>query len=366
MSKVYIAGASMTKVDRHYDMGINELYLETFQGLRNTVKEWIKPDTLIVANTYGEAVENSLALGEKLASTSSLQGIRTFRVENGDASGGAAIDLAFTLVKSGVSKTVLVSGVEKTSDYPSKYMTEFYSKTLNKYEFYSGINPASIAALMMNMYMKKYGKDSSYFAKWPIRMHSNAVENPYAYLKFKIDENTYYNSQVISSPLRLFDSGARADGAASVIVTDEENARKISDSPIEILGVSTSSYCYQPELTLPAVKDSFSNVTNKLGGVPKIIEIHDSYSILAALVLESSGLSKYGSSLDDIPDGVNLSGGLKARGYPGGATGIYQLGEIYMQLAGTFPGKRETGESGAIISTGELGSSAYSVVLVRK
>lgn len=70
-------------------------------------------------------------------------------------------------------------------------------------------------------------------------MHKYASENHYAYLKFPVDKETILSSQVVSDPLRLFDTAARADGASAVLITNEEVARKVSEAPVKIEGLAS-------------------------------------------------------------------------------------------------------------------------------
>lgn len=363
--KAFVAGAGMVKVDRHYDEGITDLSLKSVLSLQNSVKEWLVPDTILVANAYGDAVTYTLELGSKLSSSLGVRTGPAFRVEDGDASGGASIYAAYSLVKSGEAKIVLVIGAEKLSDFPSKVMNDFYSRTLrSEYEVSSGLTTTAEAGILMRMYIKDRGVDRDYMSRWPIKMHSNGSENPYAYLRFTIDEKTVANSQVLSDPLRLFDAGAKADGAAAVLVVSEEVARKMTETPVEITSVRSSRSERVPSLEFTAPREAGVPVLERLGKVG-LVDIHDSYSVMAALTLERVLHREVGKPFEDL-EGINMGGGLKARGYPGGATGVYQLAEVFMELAGIFPGKKTNAEKGFILSMDELGYSAYAVGVERK
>jgi len=364
---VFVAGASMVKVERHYDKGAMELADEAVKRLTMDLKDEVRPDALIVANTYGELTGQRLMIGSRIANSLGLNSPFTVRVEEGDAGGGAAVSLGYSMVKSGIARKVLVLGVEKLTDYSSKYMNEVYSQTVvDEYQYFAGVSNSSIAAILMRQYLRKYKVDYSYFSTWPILMHSNAVENPYAYLKFKVDQKTIVESQVISDPLRLFDVGARADGASCILMTSNEVARKFTDAPVKLtgLGYASSPYDYTP--SLPSLKLALRRMLQGTGlrlREVDVVEIHDSYSIIAALILEEAGLAESGKAFDRLA-GVNPSGGLKARGYPGGSTGVYQVAEVFMQLAGQYPGKRVKGaRSGLVISTDDLATSSYVISL---
>ncbi len=359
---VNIVSYSMIKVDRYYDTNLTNLSIAAAKEITENLKDNFKPDILIFANSYSEKTSNQVLLSSKLTNMLGYN-IPSFRVENGDASGGAAIFTAYNLIKSGEIKSALIIGSEKLSDFPSNYLNEILTENMDE-EFSErlGIVPQSIAALQMKTYMKKYNVDYDYFSNWPYLMHKYGSENPYAYLKFAVDKKTILDSQLVSEPIRLFDTAPRADGAAAILVANDEIARKLTDFPIKISKI-TSSTCEIKMGEIPSIRDAY----NKLGKLnPDFIEIHDSYSIYAAMILEELGFSKGKSlsELDRLP--INYSGGLKSRGYPGGATGIYQVAEAAMQLIGNFPGKRvSSAEKALVVSMDDLGSTAYLTQLVR-
>ncbi|MEM4138874.1 MAG: thiolase family protein, partial [Sulfolobaceae archaeon] len=227
MTKVYIAGCAIESINRHYDKGLLDLAINSVKRINENINYSLNPDAIVIANGYAELTNRVSELSTKLSMALGYY-VPSFRVENGDASGGLGILTAFSLIKSGIAKEVLLIGVEKLSDFPSKYLNDIISTIMNEYEYFSGITPQSIAAIMMKLYMKLYKKDYEYFTEWPILMHSYAIENPYAYLKFTVDKKTIIESQLVSEPLRIFDVGARADGVASVLLVSEER-KQISD-----------------------------------------------------------------------------------------------------------------------------------------
>lgn len=363
---VSVVGSGLIKIDRYYEYSEKELVIEAYKDLVLKIKEM--PDTidaLIVASTYSDVLSKNLMLAFKLSNKLSIKAPITFRVENGD-NGGNAILTAYALIKSGIAKSVLLIGVDKFSDYPSKFINDTLSYNLdNEYQYQMGITPHAYAALMMKRYMKKYGKEYEYFTKWPLKMHENAVENPYAYLRFKVDKKTIMDSQMISEPLRLFDLAARADGAAVVLITSDEIARKFTETPVKIDEVFSSNIPIDvANARLYSVKD----VVSKIGKLNKdsVFEIHDSYSILATLEIEELGLAEEGKGFEELENlKVNLGGGLKARGYPGSATAVYQLAEMYMHLVGTHPKGKADSEKGVVLSCDDLGNSAFIATLSR-
>ncbi|BBG23758.1 thiolase family protein [Sulfuracidifex tepidarius] len=349
MSRVYITGASMVPVNRHYDMSLFDLANSALMGIRKTVEEIPEIDAVVVSNAYGQKLGSQSMLGYKISRRAGLSGKVSMTVEQGDASGGASIFTAYALVKSGVAKNVLVIGVDKFSDFPSKFVNDATSSTLEEVSYHEGISTSPYGALMMKSYMKKYDVSEDYFYDWAIRMHSNAVENPYAYLRFPVDKEVIAKSQEVSTPMRLFDIAPRADGASAVLISSQDYS-KLSEVPVEIESVDFSS----GEPSISSLEFPIKRVNVKPERT--VMEISDTFSVSAAIELEAMGLAERGKSIKSLDQlNVNYSGGLKARGYPGGATGVYQTAEIYMQLADEFPGRKaKEVEEGIVLSTDDV------------
>ncbi len=356
MSRVYVTGASMVPVNRHYDMSLFDLTNSAIMGIRKTVEDIPQIDAVIVSSAYGQKLESQSMLGFKVSKRAGLLGKLSMTVEQGDASGGAGIFMAYTMVKSGVAQNVLLIGVDKFSDFPAKFVNDATSTMLEETSYHEGLSSVPYGALMMRSYMKKYNVSEDYFYNWPIIMHSNAVENPYAYLRFPVDQEVVKKSQEVSTPMRLFDIAPRADGASAVLISSGEYSR-VSETPVEIDDISFSS----GEPSISSLEFPIKRV--HLDTDRAVIEISDIFSVSAAIELESMGLAEKGKSLNTLDQlNVNYSGGLKARGYPGGATGVYQAAEVYMQLAGQFPGKKARDvDEGLLLSADDLLRSTFIV-----
>ncbi len=359
---VYVNAASIIPIDRYYEYDLYDLVVESFKNLEQQYDISSRGvDLIIVANAYSQKLNNNSLIGPKIAKKIGKSDTPSFRVENGDASGGAALLMGYSAIKSGMAKSVMIVGAEKQTDYPSKYFNEVLSTCLDEQMYYNGVTPHSIAAIMMKKYMSKYNVPREYFANWAIKMHQNAVENPLAYLRFAVDLNTILSSQIVSDPIRLFDIGARADGASIVVLSSEKTSESVKISKLESTQSKLDFSPSLPSIKMLKGKLEIKDVNRTL------FEIHDSYSIIAAIMLEELGITEPGKSLYNLDNlNVNLSGGLKARGYPGGASAIYQLSEVYMQLLGTFKGKKMSdAERGIIISSDDLGLVGYGIELTR-
>jgi len=361
---VVIVGASIVPINRYYESSAEDLAFEAYKGLTGELKDRPKADVVVISSTYAELSTNSVNLANKIASYLGHQGSAVMRVEAGE-SGGPAVYTAFSLIKSGIADSVLLIGVEKMADQHGKTIQEYMARGLNYKDYLAGIMPVHYAALMMKKYMEVYKVDYDYFVNWPVKMHSYAVENPMAMLKFKVTPQQVKDSSVISEPIRLYDTGARGDGAAVVLLTSEEVARKYSDDLAKLQSVKGSSGDLEVSTSAMAVRD----LALKLGDSVRdyYVQVHDSYSVAAAIQLEDLGLLPRGRSLTELDSvEVNFEGGLKARGYPGGATAVYQLAEIYLQLTQKFKGRTTSKEKALVISTDDLMTVAYGAKVIRE
>ncbi|MEM2204480.1 MAG: hypothetical protein QXI22_09025 [Sulfolobales archaeon] len=370
---VFINAGGAVEVDRHFDKGFKALALEAFRRLESGYGS-VEPDTLVISSMAPESMSEQIGIAGVIADHLALRRLKVFRVEMGEASGLAAILTAYSLVSSGLSRGVLVIGVEKVSEYPVSLIAKVYSMIGDSdYTGLYGISPASEAAILAKIYMDRYGYSYEDLFKWPVLMHKNAVKNPHAQLRFMLKSDSYKDSPIISEPLRLLDAYPFGDGASALYISGAPG-----DTAVEISGVGSSNdscdaVSREDPLFFRSVRESFDDAL-RMAGIArdrvKYIEIHDSYTPYAYIVLESLGLVERGdaprkismesSSIDTTY--VNISGGLKARGHPWGATGVYQTYEVFRSLLG----EAELSDSyGAVQSMNGPGSQSYSVIMRR-
>ncbi len=381
--KVYIVGVGYTKIGRLYHRSLKDLFAEAaWKAIEDAGNNM--PQALVVGNETSSSLQDQDNLGAYLADYAGLGRIPAFKVEAACGSGGAAFYTAYALVASGLADIVMAAGVEKLSDARSSGTTAALAKAAEaEYEAFYGASFTSINALIMHYYMHKYSIDYEDLAEWPVVMHEYASQNPYAHLRFKVTREKVLSSRIIAYPLRLLDASPISDGAAAIILASENVARKITDTPIRVAGVGMATdniYVAARKnidtlvATIKAGEQAFKMANIK----PKdldVLELHDAFSILGLISLEDLGFAEKGKAaklfnegafhLGDKPT-VNPSGGLKARGHPVGATGIYQIMEIAMQLRGDFPGVRvDNAEKGLAQSIGGAGTTITITILSR-
>ncbi len=355
MNKAFISAVCMTKIGRHFKLGIKNLIHEVTACMEE--KTGSRPDYLIIASALSALQTHQLDIASIATQYLGWNNTPSMRVETGETSGIAALELAQYIVRSGAASKVLVIGVEKMTEYPSNKVNADYAKILDyDTEYVRNITPPNYAALVMKEYMRKYGATRDDIAEWPVKMHANAVNNPYAQLRFPVSKEAVSNAMVISEPITLLDAFPIGDGAAAVLVTNE-SAR--SKDALEIVAIASTTapplYLREDITELPATKAAWATLkkkleTRKLGEVA--LQVHDSYSIYGILTLEALEVSDKGKACSIIPnlEYLNVGGGLKARGHPIGATGLYQVAETYELMINGFAGKQYSGEYALIHS----------------
>ncbi|MEM1525925.1 MAG: thiolase domain-containing protein [Ignisphaera sp.] len=383
MKKVYVVGVGMTKIDRHYDKGFADLIHEAFVKAYNDSKG-AEPEAIVVGNMLSGSLYQQDSLAALAADAMGLRGVGGLKVEAACGSGGHAIVAGYSLVASGIYDVVTVVGVEKMADYPTSRVTIALAQAADaEHELIYGASFPALNALAMRFYMEVYGASREDLALWPVRMHEYAYYNPYAQLRNRITVDDVLRSTIIADPIRLMDSAPIGDGAAVVVLASEDIAKKYNDSPVQISGVGLGSDALdlssRNDLLKPLSIVKAAEKAYRMAKVePKnidIAEIHDAFTITGLLCIEGLRFAEWGTSWKLIKEGrfarddkpaINLSGGLKARGHPVGATGVYQVAEIAMQLRGDFPGlKASSPSTGLALNTGGV-ATLTSVAILRR
>lgn len=350
MSEIVIAGIGQTDVGEHYSISLRDL---AFMALEAAIRDagGLRPDILFIGNMLSPAVSHQAHLGALISDYGGLGGIEASTIEAGGASGGAALRMGYLAVKSGEAQVALVLGVEKVTDQLGSSAEAAQSLGEDSdYEAVQGVTPNAQAALLMRRYMYEYHVPHQAFAGFPITAHANAVTNPHAIYHSPLTLEAYQNADRISDPLTMFDIAPPADGAAAVILTQADRLPAEYTHPLVRLTGSSSVtdrlaiHDRIDPLAFDAARKSVERACRQAGILPgdvDLFELYDSYSIVAALSLEAAGFTKRGEGWKLAQDGklnrdaelpIATFGGLKARGNPGGATGVYQAVEATLQL----------------------------------
>ena len=353
MRDVAIIGVGMTKFGRLEGKDLMDLLAEaSLKAMKDANVENKEIDAVYVGNMLSAAINHQTAIASSLVDRISIFPAAADKVENGPASGGSAVKNGFLAVASGVYDLVLVVGGEKMTSADTDVLTDYIATmTHPTAEYVHGITLPALAAMLMRIYMQRYGVTERHIAMVAVKNHKNGMKNPYAHIHREITVEGAMQSVMISDPLRLYYTCPISDGAAAVILCPADKAEEYRDKPVKIIGVgqATDVQCVH-EREDPAVLKSCriaAEKAYKMAGItPKdidVAEVHDAFEILELVESEDVGLFEKGKAHLAVEKGVteidgempiNPSGGLKARGHPVGATGVAQIVELVWQLRG--------------------------------
>ena len=348
MRPIAILGIGQTKIDEHWDKSLKELAGEAaFAALADAGIQ--RADALFVGNMLSPLISGQNQLGTHISDWIGMWGAEAVKIEAACASGAAAFRAGLTAVASGEIESALVVGVEKMTDKAGHDVTSALATAADAdYEVDQGISFVGLNALVMRRYMHEYGWKHADFAPFSINAHANAVHNPYARLRQKITLEQFEKSSMVATPINLMDASPIGDGAAAAILVPAE---RLTGRRIVVAGSASATdsiavHSRREPLFLSAAYASARQAYAQAEVSPTdidIFELHDAFSIMSALSLEACGFAERGQGprlgLDGQirPEGrvpVCTRGGLKARGHPVGATGMYQIVEVVQQLRG--------------------------------
>ena len=380
---VSIVGAGMIPVREHWSRGIGELAWEAgVLALQDADLKQV--DALYIGNAYGATFNQQTQLGSSIASKMGLDGAEAYTCEAGDASGGVALRTGYLAVASGVVKSAMVIGVEKATDIVGSARVAARNVSLDAdFESVNGATLTALAALLMRRYMLEHGVELEQFEGFSVNAHRNGSRNSLAMYRNHLRAGAFSNAPMIADPVNLFDSAPDGDGAAAVVLVASELAGDLVPNPVVLRGsaVATDSLMLQDRadpLALAAVARSSQLCLTQAGiSLDEIdaLELHDAYTILTALSLEAMGISERGHGWTWAQDGgarialngerpVSTFGGLKSRGNPSGATGVYQAVEAVLQLRGEAGENQiENAEHILIQNIGGLGATVTTHIL---
>jgi len=384
MTEVVIAGIGQTEVGEHWDIGLRDL---AYAAIHDALEDagGLKPQSLFVGNMLAPNLSRQAHVGVLIADFAGLLGIEAVTVEAAGASGGAAFRQGYLAVASGFVDVALVVGVEKFTDKVGAGVDEALATASDSdFEAVQGMTPASQAALLMKRYMHENEVPADGFAGFALTAHANGVANKQAMFRKAIKAETYGKAEMVSDPLNMFDMAPNADGAAALVLTRRDLLPSDFKNPlVKIAGSAAASdtlalhdrkdMLYFDTAQLSAGK-AMKQVGLTLDGID-FFEYHDAFSIYAALQLEAVGFAIKGKGWKLAADGsIGLKGkipcatmgGMKARGFPGGAAGVYQAVEAAIQLRGQA-GANQVADArfGLIQSLGGPASTAVSHILQR-
>jgi acetyl-CoA C-acetyltransferase len=357
MREVFVIGVGQVPVNNAPEAHVAQIGSQAVQlALADAGVTPDRIDALYVGNMLSGILGQQKQLGSLIVDYAGLGGIEGISVDAACASGGAALRLGYQHVAGGLADIVVICGTEVMANAPNSTVTRALAAATDwQLEGSRGESFVSLNATLMRAYMERHGVPAEAFAPFAINAHRNALGNPNALLHKDVDVQRYLDSRVVAAPLRLFDISPICNGAAAVVLASGNVARSAEHARRALVQiVASASYTDSPALCrradplrLMAVENS-TRAALKQAGIAHdsvdFFELHDAYTIMSVLCLESAGFAAPGTATrlglekritvdGELP--ISTMGGLKARGHPVGATGVYQMVEAYSQFAGT-------------------------------
>lgn len=352
MRKVGIVGIGQVPVAEHWDRSLRDLSTDAVISALHDAGDPI-PGALYAGNMLAGELTGQENVATLIADASGLLPIEAIKIEAACAAGGAAIRAAYLAVASGAHDCVVAVGVEKMTDHFNDAVSSALATAADAdYEAAHGVSFVALNALLMRRYMHDHGITREDFAPFSVNAHRNAACNPHAMFMNEISVDDYMASPVIADPISILDSAAICDGAAALILCALDNGKAFPQPPVRLAASSCATDTLglserQDPLRWQAVADSAGAAYKQAGIGPTDIdafELHDAFTIVSALTLEACGFAEPGEGVrmatndairreGSVP--IATMGGLKGRGHPIGASGVYQAVEAVHQLRGT-------------------------------
>jgi acetyl-CoA C-acetyltransferase len=350
MSDIVITGIGQVPVGEHWDVSIRQL---SSRAILAAIKDagGHKPQAMYIANVLGSSLSRQANLGALLTSDCGLESVEGTTVEAAGASGGVALRTAYLALRSGLVDSVMVVGVEKITDVVGPGLDKAIAETLDTdYEGMQGVTPTTMASLLMRRYLHEYHLDHTAFAAHPLAASAHGVGNPYAMYRKAITAETYQKAEPVCDPFNLHDIATYADGAAALFLTRRDLVDKGFEKPLVRVSGSAvvtdrlSLHDRPDTLAFEAAGTAIARACRQAGILPDdvdILELDDAFSIYPVLSVEAAGFTQRGKGTDWLKEviaggkpALASMGGMKARGNPLAAAGVYQAVEAVLQLRG--------------------------------
>ncbi|USZ68192.1 3-ketoacyl-CoA thiolase [Halorussus salilacus] len=356
MTGVRVAGVGLTHFGKHPERTGRDLFAEACQrALDDAGVERSAIEGLNYGNFMGELAEHQGHQGPLMAEAAGIDAPAT-RYESACASSGVALREAVKDVRNGEDDVLLVGGAERMNNLGTAGTTEALAIAADDlYEVRAGMTFPAAYALMAKAYFDAYGGTREDLAEIAVKNHENALPNEHAQFQREISVDEALDAPMVAEPLGLYDACPITDGASAlVLVSDEYADERGLDAPVAVTGTGQGGdkMALQDREYLartPAAEKAAEEAYADAGIAPTDVaaaEVHDCFTIAEVLALEALdfyapgegiGAAARGETTRDGDLPVNLSGGLKAKGHPVGATGTSQVAEMTRLLRGDHP-----------------------------
>jgi len=348
-----VAGVGMTAFGKSPERTGRELFAEAARKAYDDAG--LGPDAVdevFYGNFMGQHAEQQGHSGPLAADSAGVTAPAT-RIESACASSGAAVRLGVERVRNGAADCVLVGGGERMTNLSTAEGTAGLASAADAlWEIKAGVTFPGAYSLMANRYFHEHGGDREDLAAVAVKNHRHAAENPLAQFQREITVEDVLSAPTVCSPFGLYDCSPMSDGGSAALLVSEEFADERGlDPEVAITGTGQGGdrMALHDRVSMtrtPAAERAAETAYDDAGVGPEdidVAEVHDCFTIAEVLALEALGFYEPGEAISAATDGetdmdgdlpVNLSGGLKAKGHPVGATGGAQVSELTKLLRG--------------------------------
>lgn len=376
MQSVYIAGAGMTKFGKDSRSLPRILSEAAEHSLADAGRREF--DALYIGAMNPEEFTGDSNLASQVADALGLTGVPAIRVETASSAGAAALMAGFQAVASGYYRRVLVIAGEKMTHLSTSATTRILAEVIDKGERLCGATMPALAAMITEKYRQKFRLSQSRLANMlcavALKNHRNGAKNPLAQFQRAITRRDYFASKFVATPLRLYDCAPITDGAAALVLTSDKTGIRLAGigqgtGPVSLHGRAVFTSFGATQI---AAKRAYQMAETSPQGID-FAEIHDAFTPFEILSSEDLGFFPPGKGGEAVLAGttavdgvlpVNLSGGLKARGHPVGASGLAQVVDVVSRIRAQVPSRREF-RRGLTQSTGGLGTNNFVTIVER-
>ncbi|MGY6126885.1 acetyl-CoA acetyltransferase [Paraburkholderia caledonica] len=382
---VSIVSSAHTRFGRFKERSLEELIVAvTRDALRDGHIDAEEIDAVFLGHFNAGMVPDAFPASLVFQANPKLRFTPAARCENACASGSAAIHAGINAIRSGSASLVLVVGVEKMTSNSTEHVTRSLAGAGYQGDWYEASQSfPQVFASVAQHYRERYRDPLYDMARIAVKNHTNALKNPLAQMQREMTIehcNTVSDiNPLVAPPLRLTDCSLISDGAAAIVLASSERAKDFAREVTIKAATHVNDMlplAGRDPVSFDGARLAISSALHQAGVTLKDIdfaEIHDCFTIAELLIYEAMGLAAPGEGYKVIDEGIvfpegclpiNLSGGLKAKGHPVGATGVSMHALAFRQLTGVPIGIPAPGaEFGLVFNMGGMAVANYATVL---
>jgi len=364
---IFIKAGGLSDFGKSNERLINKIR----DAIKNMDTDLSEIDAVYLGLMNPEAFTGVGNIASYVADKVGLSGVPSVRIETASSTGAAVLYMACAAIKSGLYKNILVLAAEKMTHLSTPKVTSIISEVIEPYERKTGASMPSLAAMCARRFAYENGLNEKKFTEVlgavAVKNHHYGHLNPHAHLKKEITFDDYKNSRYVSEPLRLYDCSPISDGAAALVISSAH-----TDITIAGFGQGTDKQALTKRNTITSfasTRKAAIAAYNMAGFGPENVdfaEIHDAFTpfevvgLVDTFLLKPEEIAKFYHNKEGFHTGrlpVNISGGLKSRGHPVGASGLAQVVECYKIMTGKYP-KEQTPKKTDVALTQSIGGLA--------